>query len=276
MASNSSLSTSEGEFCPYNSSASCSIQNYVHLDIGIAPSYVTIVSCSFSCLGSALIILAYFMLKDLRTGSQKIITLLALADLISAVGYILGSANYIHHYHATSGCDTFYKLCRAQASVTSWSSLVSFCWTVILALYFFLIIVFKRVQVVSRLMIVYNIVAWGAPLLIVVPLLSLDKLGYAHFAASNWCFVKADPTSSSWETALIVLVAGKFWEILSYVIMVVLYVIIIVTIGKVKNHVCVLGYMSLCRMLCVVYVLCTCMYMRMYACLIVTCMCYVR
>ena len=225
----------KGDFCPYNSSsANCSAQ-YVALDIGLAPSYVAIVSCSFSCLGSVLIVLVYFTLKDLRTGSQKIITMLALADLISAVGYIVGSANYIHHYHSTLGCETFYKLCTAQAAVTSWSSLVSFSWTVILAFYFFVIIIFKQGHMVSKLLVFFTLLAWCAPLLIVVPLLALNKLGYAHYAASNWCFVKQDSTNSkeSWKSMLIVLVAGKFWEILSYVVVTVLYTAIIIAIGKV-------------------------------------------
>lgn len=237
MAGNASFSMSRSDFCSLNSNSSsnCSELNFVHIDIGIAPSYVAILSCFFSCLGSILIILTYFLLKDLRTGSQKIITMLALADLISAVGYILGSSNYIYHYQSTSGCDTFNKLCRAQAFVTSWSSLVSFSWTVILAFYFFLIIVFKRVQVVSKLMLVYTVLAWGLPLLIVVPLLLLDKLGYAHYAASNWCFVKDDSTSprEGWKVVLVVLVAGKFWEILSYVLVTVIYLVITVVIGKV-------------------------------------------
>jgi len=209
--------------------------NYHYLDIGRSASYVTIVSCSFSCLGSALIIITYFLLKDMRTGSQKIITLLAIADLISAVGYILGSSNYIHHYQSTKNCGTFDQLCKAQATITTWSSLASFWWTVVLALYFFLIIVFKRVQVASKLMVVYNFVAWGSPLLIVIPLLCLGKLGYSHYAASNWCFVKNTEESTSPWFILIVLVAGKFWEILSYIVVIILYVLITMSISKVRQ-----------------------------------------
>lgn len=203
--------------------------------VGTAPSYVAIVSCSLSCLGSFLILLTYFVLKDLRTGAQKIITLLAVADLISALGYIVGSANYLQHHKDTEHCGSFKKVCVGQAAVTTYSSLVSFLWTVILALYFFLIIVFKRVKAASRLMVFYNIVAWGCPFLVVVPLLAFDMLGYAHFAASNWCFVANKPNQSEWERAGIVLVAGKFWEIASYVIVTVLYVVITVKIGKVSR-----------------------------------------
>ena len=225
-----------------NSTEGCK-SHLVEFDIGNAPSYVTIISCTLSVLGSVLIILTFLVLKDMRTGSQKIVTLLAIADLISAVGYIIGAANYLHH-HRTDGtssksqdCGSFDKICMGQATVTTYSSLVSFLWTVILAFYFFLIIVFKRVKVASQLMILYNVIAWGAPLLIVVPLLGFKKLGYAHYAASNWCYVRGNPHSPldhDWEAILLILVAGKFWEILSYIVVTVLYAVIIAFMSKVK------------------------------------------
>ncbi len=227
--------------CPWNSNTSCP-SGYVNFNTGSIPSYIAIVSCIFSCLGSILIIITYFVLKDMQTGSQKIITLLAFADFISAVGYIVGSSNYIHHYNrnSTQSCETFQKLCTAQAAVTTWSSLVSFCWTAILAIYFVLIIIFKRVRVASKLMVFFNVIAWCGPLLIVIPLLAFNKLGYAHFAASNWCFVKTDPNrniplSDDWQTIMITMVAGKFWEILSYIVVTILYVIIMVAMGEVRG-----------------------------------------
>lgn len=216
---------------------------FVPFDTGVAPSYVTMVSCTFSCLGSVLIVLTFFVLKDMRTGAQKIITLLAIADLISAVGYIIGSANYLRHRNLprTQDCGSFSQVCVGQATVTTYSSLVSFLWTVILALYFFLIIVFKRVKVASNLMIIYNIIAWGGPLAIVIPLLALGKLGYSHFAASNWCYVKDAEhraLSSDIETTVIILMAGKLWEILSYILVSVLYVVITVNISRVRRLYC--------------------------------------
>lgn len=229
---------SSSSTCPWFDGSKNCTPGTEKIGTGTAPSYVAIVSCTFSCLGSFLIILTFFLLKDMRTGSQKIITLLAVADLISAVGYIVGSANYLHNHTKKDGCGAFNKVCRAQAAITTYSSLVSFLWTVILAFYFFLIIVFKRVQVASRLMVFYNIVAWAGPLSIVIPLLACDRLGYAHFAASNWCFIKGSNNTSTlnkgWQTTVVVLVGGKLWEILSYIVVSVLYVIIFVFMSKVS------------------------------------------
>lgn len=227
---------SSNNSCPWAGSENCT-GGFVPLDIGKAPSYIAIISCTFSCLGSILIILTFFMLKDMRTGSQKIVTMLAIADFISATGYIIGSANYLQHQNSTSatGCGDFNKVCIGQATVTTYSSLVSFLWTVILAFYFFLIIVYKRAKVASRLMAIYSVIAWLGPLSIVVPLLACGKLGYSHYAASNWCYVKGDEKAltSDWEMTLIILVAGKFWEISSYILVTILCVAITIVFSKV-------------------------------------------
>ena len=169
------------------------------IENGQVPSYVTIVSCGFSCLGSILIVVTYFVLKDMRSGAQKIITFLAIADFVSAAGYIVGSVNFLTHYNKfdPKACTVFRDICEAQATITSWSSLVSFLWTAILAFYFYLIIVYHRVQVASRLMPLYHLVAWGMPLLIVIPLIATRNLGYSPYAASNWCFVKDDEHGQS-------------------------------------------------------------------------------
>ena len=230
----------------------------VSLEIGRWPSYVAIVSSSLSCLGSLLILITYFALKDIRTGAQKIITLLAVADFISAAGYIMGSINFLTHFNETStgSCKVFERVCLAQATITSWSSMVSFWWTVILAFYFCLIMVYRRLQLAGKLMPLYNIIAWGSPLLIVIPLFATGNLGYAPYAASNWCFVRVQNyTDSNFRheglTIFIVFMAGKLWEILSYVIVTILYIMIIVHMGRVSVcvYVCLNMYTCICECL---------------------------
>ena len=181
-----------------------------------------------SCLGSLLVLLVYFSFRDLRSSAQKIITYLAVADLISALGYIGGSINFIVHFNHSRehDCKTFNTLCEVQASITSWSSLASFSWTLTLAFYFYLVMIYSRQNFASRLMPLYHAMAWAVPLLIVVPLAALKKLGYSPYAASNWCFVKHSPVhkSGQLEEVILVLVAGKIWEILSYIVTIYVYV----------------------------------------------------
>ena len=49
---------------------------------------------------------------------------------------------------------------------------------------------------------------------------------YSPYAASNWCFVKHSPVhkSGQLEEVILVLVAGKIWEILSYIVTIYVYV----------------------------------------------------
>ena len=200
-------------------------------------------SSTLSCLGSFLVIATFLLLKDMRTGAQKIITFLAIADLISAASYIFGSINFLVHFDQNNkqSCDVFLDLCKAQAAVLSWSSLCSFCWTLILAFYFYMVIVYNRKALASRLLPLYHIIAWIGPVFVIVPLTVLNKLGYAHYAASNWCFVADPPRNTSniadlkknTETIAFIFVAGKLWEILTYIGVIVIYALITVHLWRV-------------------------------------------
>ena len=221
--------------CPSEANCSSS-KGLVSYDIGRGPSYVAIVSSSLSCAGSLLILLIYCLFRDLRSSAQKIITFLAIADLISALGYIGGSVNFLTHFNKSGHqqCKVFNDLCIAQASLTSWSSLASFSWTVALAFHFYLVIIYNRRALASKLMVVYHILAWVVPLFIIVPLAATTKLGYAPYAASNWCFVSTQNVhvhvpNGKLRTEDIgwVLLAGKFWEILTYIISMYIYAHII-------------------------------------------------
>lgn len=217
----------------------------VSYDIGVGPTYVAIVSSVFSCLGSILIVFAFIAFKDIRSGlAQRIVTALAVADFVSAAGYIVGSINFLVYFDHAS-CPYFIGICRGQAFVTSWSSMSSFAWTAILAIYFYIVLAFRRRRPFhSKLQeALLHLFAWASPLLIVIPFTGLNFLGYAPYAASNWCFV-SDPYANATEnsnslrllyTSLKVLAAGKVWEILTYFIVVFLYSQIICILEKVMN-----------------------------------------
>lgn len=221
-------------------------------DIGRAPSYVSITSSSLSCLGSILILITYFALKDMRTGAQKVITLLAIADFFTAFGYIIGSSNFLIHFNdeSTQECVVFTYICEIQSFITTWSTMSSYCWTCILAFYFFLVLVFRRAQLAAKLIPLYNIIAWLGPLLIVIPLLVAGKLGFAPYVASNWCYIKDMDYSTrlrdKLDTIAYILIAGKLWEIMCYVIILVLYVWIRISISRVRNKFNVLFLWLIC------------------------------
>ncbi len=214
----------------------------VSFDLGKIPSYVSISSSSLSCFGSLLILFAYFKLSDIRTGSQKIITLLAIADLFTALGYIAGSVNFITHFKDTvrTECKVFTYICEIQSFVTTWSSMASYSWTCILAFYFFMILVFHKPQLASKLLPLYNVLSWFCPLLIAFPLLVMGKLGYAPYVTSNWCYIRdthfyKHQLLQKPDIVALLLVGGRFWEMLSYIIVVALYLCIRIFLSKVSK-----------------------------------------
>ena len=230
---------SEQAVCPHSFECRDGLESF---DIGRAPSYVSLVSSSLSCLGSVLIVLTYCLLKDMRSGAQTVITLLAIADFFAAIGYIMGSVNFLVYFRDSSvvdyNCPIFTSICEIQSFITTWSTLSSYCWTCILAFYFFLVLVYSNSKLASRLIPLYNIIAWIAPMCIVVPLLVMNKLGYAPYVASNWCYIKDMNYGNSLpqhiDTIIYILIGGKLWEVMCYVFITVLYIWIKISISKVR------------------------------------------
>ena len=146
------------------------------------PSYSGLVSSFFSCLGAALIILAYFAFKDLRKGTaQKIITLLALADFSTAVSGIYAASLFMAYNREDNNDDKCYVFdihCQIQGLLFVWSALCGFIWNALLAIYFLLASVFNRSTWINKPMPLYNIIGWGVPLAMILPLLILNKLGF--------------------------------------------------------------------------------------------------
>ncbi len=224
-------------FCPgnfTNCQALSGTSTVRSIFLGIEPTYVSLVSCSFSVLGSLLIVFSYWRWKDIRTGSHTVVTWLAIADMFTAGGYILGSANFIKYYDLPSGtfaCVHFQQICKIQSFLTTWSSMSSFVWTAYLAIYIYLTLVRGRIILANRLIPLVHVIAWIGPFFIAYPLLIVKKLGLSRVSASNWCFVSVlnselEGTELTTKVFLLTLWAGKLWELVTYVLVVVLYVLV--------------------------------------------------
>jgi len=64
-----------------------------------------------------LILIAYAAFEEMRKSTaQKLVTLIALADTLAAVAFIIGGINYLVHYKADYyGCEDFQKICATQS-----------------------------------------------------------------------------------------------------------------------------------------------------------------
>ena len=182
-----------------------------------------------SCLGSISIMVAYLALRDIRTGAQTIVTLLAIADFIYSLSFLMAPINRFSFYDDTDQgkCSAYQVLCTIQAYLTVWSG---WCvlWNSALAFYFFLRYVLGRSAISSKLIPICNILCWGVPTVVAVSLLGAGKLGF--YPLSPLCFVK--PQDSSTVYNIVHLFAGEFAELVSFVFVGVLYTAISVHICK--------------------------------------------
>ena len=244
---NSSDTGDEYADCPGNYGGEyCMNEDWVTPDFGNTPLVFSMITCSLSVIGSLLMILPYVLWKDLRTGVRAIVTFLAIADLFTALGYVMGSFNYITYENnrkdsEIKACQEFDTVCQIQAYISSWSSLSSFWWTAILAFYLYWTIAKGDTQKVNRYFPLYHILAWSSPLLVMFPLLATHSLGYSLFAASGWCFIRGDKTNGysaytdyylSDKTILLIFAGGKAFEIATYFWVVILYGMIYCQIHK--------------------------------------------
>lgn len=195
--------------------------------INDGPAVVSLVSGSLSIISSLCIIITYFIWPEIRSISRQIIVFLSLADLFTALGYVIGSANYLQYGNGNdtasfaADCEAFTRTCVVQSSITTWSSMASFWWTTILAVHLYVTLVKRHVSLPGRFLPVCHLLAWVTPIMIVMPLLWTGQLGYSHVATSSWCFIKHQ--HHKFVQVMLILVGGKLWEILTYLIILILY-----------------------------------------------------
>lgn len=204
-------------------------------------SKLAIVSSSLSCVGSIAIAVSFIVVKELRTGSQWIILLLALADFFTSFGYIIGSINFLTMYswdrNATkeADCNLFSDTCTAQSFLTTWSSMCSQAWTCVLATYF-LLLTCRPIKLGARALLLSNVLVWGLPLVPVSVLFSTGHLGYSGTGAAGWCFINDQkPNISSGLLIGLTLVGGKLTEMLTYIWVIAFYFITIYKMCKVHG-----------------------------------------
>lgn len=166
-----------------------------------------------SMLGTIFIIVTYAKWVTIQTSSRRILLYISVSDFFLALGNFVGI--FIK-------CEI---VCLVQSIVVTFSSLSSFFWTVFMAVYLYYGCSRKKVISRQALFCVFYILGWGVPFVITALAAVMAKLGYnADIVTSGWCWVSVE---MSWNEMIIwMLVTGKFWEILAYFIITVLYILI--------------------------------------------------
>lgn len=158
------------------------------------------VTCSFSVIGSLLIILSYIFFRDLRTNARLILLHLSLADLGVAAANLFGIAFRFENYYlknvsADATLVTLLSpkrvdnLCKAEAFVAHFSTISSVLWTMALAAYMFAV-VRKLITVDTEakwFMRASYIICYGLTFVVNIWMICTNKLGYSPYNTSGWC-----------------------------------------------------------------------------------------
>nr|XP_027803534.1 G-protein coupled receptor 157-like isoform X2 [Marmota flaviventris] len=176
---------------------------------------VVLLSCALSALGSGLLVATHALWPDLRSRARRLLLFLSLADLLSAASYFYG---VLQDFSGPSWD------CVLQGAVSSFANTSSFFWTVAIALYLYLSIVHAaRGPRTDRLLWAFHAVSWGVPLTITVAAVSLKKIGYdASDVSVGWCWIDLEAE----DRLLWMLLTGKLWEMLAYILLPLLYLLV--------------------------------------------------
>ena len=206
---------------------------------------VTTISTSLSIVGCIIIFIAHNQWKDARSSSRNILLYITIADLFTAMGYLFG---------LQSG---WQGACVFQSFVTTASSMMSFFWTSCMALYLYVVLIKVDNELAKRIVFSFHCISWPFPLLMTLTALLAHKLGHGCDTA-GWCWIKeenchstnSNSTAPEYEDVIWMLMTGKLWEILSYIIIIVIYARIFINVHQRRKMVGVLLFSSILLIFC--------------------------
>ena len=227
-------------------------------DVVLAAHYSAAISAAFSIVGAMLIIGTFLRWKDIRSHTRSILFFISIADFVTATGYLVGIVaqyniiapeeieNYSQHHYG----------CQVQSWFTTTSSIVSFFWTDVMAISLLLSVVCQRLDRAIKLMPLFHAVCWLLPIILTTTGAGLGYLGPDYSRDSvGWCWIvgkcpsdAANATTTTTTTTTTTnpqfckdnlksiyvweIVLGKGWEVLSYLLVVVLCTIVRVYLSR--------------------------------------------
>lgn len=128
---------------------------------------IATVSCSFSMIGVVAIFYSYAKLRTIRDDTRLLLIFLAIADFLTAAGYLIGPI-VIFHLKANNTSDHFLfhgsPVCVIQSFVTIFSSMASFFWTLVIAIHIYCRLVYNT-SFIGRNAVFFcvHLICWGSP-----------------------------------------------------------------------------------------------------------------
>ena len=129
---------------------------------------LSVTSCTLSVIGGTVIFATCFVLPEIRNfQSRKLVLCLTVADSITASAYLMSVIDYAITNNANNGTNKTvaeHSVCQVQSFLTTYSSLVSFFLTSLIAVYIFDTVVNRSNRLGNtKWLLVFNIVSWVVP-----------------------------------------------------------------------------------------------------------------
>ena len=142
--------------------------------------------CILSVLGASLIILTYVAFKNLRTVARELLVHLSIADICVAMSHLVGITALFPKYVANPcvwGDTPVYinvteLACKIQGGVAVFGAVSSFFWSVAVAIYLLVLIVFENPKLGKYLRYFFYVICWGVPTVLVIVFGFNDYLGF--------------------------------------------------------------------------------------------------
>ena len=120
---------------------------------------LSITSCILSMIGGLVILVTYGILPEIRNFTRKLIICLTVADILSASGYIVSSTSYLINENNHE-----WYICHIQSTITTFSSIASFFFTSVIAVYIFDTVTHERDRMGTyKWLLTFNVLSWGVP-----------------------------------------------------------------------------------------------------------------
>ena len=150
------------------------------------------VTCGLSMVGAILIVLSYVVMASVRTKAREILVHISLMDFMVAAANLAGViANYefkLKHENSSSSSYTIINnLCLAQASFAMYGTESSVLWTICLAVYVYIRVMYNHTAIIRRVFYFFYLFCYGLPCVLTLWFALTDKLGYSKYGGSGWC-----------------------------------------------------------------------------------------
>ncbi|OWF41447.1 G-protein coupled receptor 157-like [Mizuhopecten yessoensis] len=190
-------------------------------NLATVTSIITCISASVSVISGLAILWSYRQVPHIQNYTRYLLLCLTIADIFTAYGNLISTVRWFIIGNDKEKNDTY---CVAQSFITTTSTLSAFFWTTAIAIYIFSAIAL-RVNIAEKRTgkIMMSAIPILIPVTITVVALGSGVLGEDDYSGSGpWCWIKSDVSNNvMWK-----LVTGKAWEVMTYMVTLVLYILI--------------------------------------------------